>query len=85
MPILESKMRHDEISLHLELRSTGAADPGCARHAGEDDGGRLDGDAAELLENTDLEIDRQTQVMVDTIDRAIRRALQGAGGAPRIV
>lgn len=28
-----------------------------------------------------LEIDRQTQVIVDTIDRALRRALDGRGGA----
>ena len=27
-----------------------------------------------------VEIDRQTQVIVDTIDRAVRRALQGRGG-----
>jgi riboflavin synthase len=32
-------------------------------------------------DRVNLEIDRQTQVIVDTIDRAIRRALQGRGGA----
>jgi len=32
-------------------------------------------------DRVNLEIDRQTQVIVDTIDRALRRALQGRGGA----
>jgi riboflavin synthase len=32
-------------------------------------------------DRVNLEIDRQTQVIVDTIDRAIRRAIQGRGGA----
>lgn len=34
-------------------------------------------------DRVNLEIDRQTQVIVDTIDRAVRRALQGPGGPPR--
>jgi riboflavin synthase len=35
-------------------------------------------------DRVNLEIDRQTQVIVDTIDRAIRRALQSRDGTPRI-
>ncbi len=35
-------------------------------------------------DRVNLEIDRQTQVIVDTIDRAVRRALQGRNGIPEI-
>jgi riboflavin synthase len=35
-------------------------------------------------DRVNLEIDRQTQVIVDTIDRALRRALQGPDGKPRV-
>jgi riboflavin synthase len=33
-------------------------------------------------DRVNLEIDRQTQVIVDTIDRAVRRAMQGRGERP---
>jgi riboflavin synthase len=35
-------------------------------------------------DRVNLEIDRQTQVIVDTIDRAVRRALQGQDGTPPV-